>query len=208
MQAITAIQSTDTAVVATNIQAPTILQYLTVTSGQSIDGSSYGVLARESDGLRILDSFITASEGVNGASGSSGAPGGSGTAGGNGGNGVEDSSFIGCQQGSRPQPGAGGSPNGGDGGSPGLGSGGGANGNNAFPGGAGGGGGATTVNGQNGFDGENGAAATDGQPGRANYFTAGYRPVDGTNGAEGRNGGGGGGGGGGGRRRRWRHLIL
>ncbi len=186
------------AVLATNIQLPTSLQYLTII-GDRVGSSSYGLRADDSDGLRILDSTVTAiggTDGDNGNNGSSG--GGSGGAGQNGEDGRENDDFVYCDTGRAPNRGAGGSPRGGRGGHAGLGSASGNQGNSSTFGTDGGSAGAPGKRGGDGTDGANGGPAMDGLAGRPNYDSSGYSVADGRDGGDGEDGAGGGGGGGGG----------
>ncbi|MDH5485385.1 MAG: PKD domain-containing protein, partial [Gammaproteobacteria bacterium] len=199
---------------ASAINANTVLDRLDISSSIPAPGiSSYGLFVKDSSGLYISHSIITASATVNASSATSFSSAASdGENGGAGGPGCENSDLL-CGTCSSPvggTGGAGGYGKGGDGGLPGYAL------SNGDPGSNGttvaslsGAGGAGTPNGLGnwnpeipyvGRNGINGSDGADGAAGSQNFLSTGYAPGNGTYGAtavHGGNGGGGGGGGGG-----------
>ena len=209
---VTQIKGGTKAVIADGLSNPTTIEgfFITSDSASNFGESSYGIFAKNSPGLRVVNCVIQAGNGASGAPGQSGYAGGNGSNGSNGSQGCEYGCAPGCAclpwtcgSCTRPLGGAGGASPcgctggaGGDGGSSwGSGTAGGKG--QCAGGGNGGAGGAPGSNGVPGSIGLDGARGDDGAGG-GQIGTAseqGYIPADGAPGQNGSHGGGGGGGG-------------
>ena len=195
-----------TAVTGNNLNSPTELQLLAITSASnsSPSGSSYALFLVNSNAVTLSNVVLEAGAGGPGSPGGSGSSGSGGGTGSIGSPGCENSNGF-CDNCSTPPGGAGGTSScgrtGGTGGIPGLGGSGGSTGGTGTGGTPGGGGGSGCCgNGLVGGSGSNGSTGISGAGGSSFGGSAvtGYMVSDGVNGSTGGHGNGGGGGGGGG----------
>ena len=216
---VTQVRGSTTAVVATGLNAPTVLQGLVITSESAsvLGTSSVAIQVSDSPGLLIQACTVQAGAGASGRNGPAGSVGQNGSNGSSGNTGCEyycasdpfGTDCLGlCGSCSQPAGGSGGSgaggANGGTGGAGGqsdLAGNPGQSGSGNLSGfGAGGVGGPNTGDGSPGGMGSSGSFGNDGLSGLAVglFSAAGYAPADGGEGTSGTNGGGGDGGGSGG----------